>query len=62
MKGDTTRMRSEFENELARIRHNFRGIRDTNINVSFKGLSCIYKKNILSFYFEIDMEQNFTFY
>ena len=32
VEGDTTRTRSESENELMRIRHTFLGIRDTNVN------------------------------
>ena len=49
MESDTTRTRSEFENELKRIRHNFLGIRHTNVNFilcQFERLICIYKKNI----------------
>ena len=29
--------------------------------VIFKGMSCVYKNNILSFYFETDIEQKCTF-
>ena len=64
MEGDTTRTRSEFKNELNENQVQFVRIRDKNIisfYVSLKGLCCIYIKSVLSFYFEIDIEQNLHF-
>ena len=57
------RMRSEFENELEENMMQFSRIRDKNISfyVSFQGLCCICKKNVLSFYFETDIEWNLDF-
>ena len=61
MDGDTTRTRSEFENELMKIRYNFLGIRHKNVKFvlcQFQRFELYYKKNILSFYFETDIERN----
>ena len=59
VEGDTMRMRSEFQNELKRIRYNFLGISDKNINFilcQFQRSELYYKKNISNFYFEIHIE------
>ena len=51
-----TRNRSEFENELNENKVQFVRIRDKNVNFCY-----IYKKSLLSFYFEIDIERNLHF-
>ena len=64
MEGDLTRTRSQFKNELNENKVQFARIRDENVisfYVSFKGLCYIYKKSVLSFYFEIDIERNLRF-
>ena len=48
-----TRKRSEFQNELNENKVQFTRIRDKNVNFCY-----IYKKSVLSFYFEIDIERN----
>ena len=59
-----TRMRSKLKNELDENVVQFVRIRDKmqiSFYVCFKGFCCIYKKGVLSFYFEIDIEQNLHF-
>ena len=63
VEGGTTRTRSKFENNLNENKVQFARITDKNVNfvLCFKGLFYVYKKNVLSFYFEIDIEQNLHF-
>ena len=61
VEGNTMRMRSEFQNQLKRIRYNCLGINNKNINFilcQFQRSELLYKKNISNFYFERHIERN----